>query len=210
MGVAFRVLWPYLYTDTSEGWKLADRRKQLVIALAGVAAELALAVVCTFLWALSPEGAARSVFFVLASTTWMMTLAVNVSPFMRFDGYFALSDFLDFPNLHERNIACARWWMRKTFFGLVESTPEPTLRAGQRALLIAFAYITWLYLFTVFIGFALLVYHIAFKLLGILLMLVEIVWFVARPVGNEVAYLWRARRAAQAAWRPVGAIGALV
>jgi len=160
MGVAFLVLWPYLYTDTSEGWKLADRRKQLVIALAGMAAELALAVVCTFLWALSPEGAARSVFFVLASTTWMMTLAVNVSPFMRFDGYFVLSDFLDFPNLHERSFACARWWMRKTFFGLVESTPEPTLRAGQRAWLIAFAYITWLYRFTVFIGIALLVYRV--------------------------------------------------
>ena len=210
MGVAFLVLWPYLYTDTSEGWKLADRRKQLVIALAGMAAELALAVVCTFLWALSPEGAARNVFFVLASTTWMMTLAVNVSPFMRFDGYFVLSDFLDFPNLHERSFACARWWMRKTFFGLVESTPEPTLRPGQRAWLIAFAYITWLYRFTVFIGIALLVYHIAFKLLGILLMLVEIVWFVARPVWNEMAYLWRARRAVQAAWRPVAVIGALV
>jgi putative peptide zinc metalloprotease protein len=53
MGVAFLVLWPYLYTDTSESWKLADRRKQLVIALAGMAAELALAIVCTFLWALS-------------------------------------------------------------------------------------------------------------------------------------------------------------
>jgi putative peptide zinc metalloprotease protein len=210
MGLAFLVLWPYLYTDTSESWKLADRRKQLVIAVAGMAAEVSLAVVCTFLWALSPEGAARSVFFVLASTTWVMTLAINVSPFMRFDGYFVLSDLLDFPNLHERSFACARWWMRKTFFGLVEPTPEPTLRAGQRAWLIAFAYGTWLYRFTVFIGIALLVYHVAFKLLGIVLMMIEIIWFVARPVWNEVAYLWRARSAVQAAWRPVALVAALV
>lgn len=210
MGLAFLVLWPYLYTDTSESWKLADRRKQLVIAVAGMAAEVALAVVCTLLWALSPEGAARSVFFVLASTTWVMTLAINVSPFMRFDGYFVLSDLLDFPNLHERSFACARWWMRKTFFGLVEPTPEPTLRAGQRAWLIAFAYLTWLYRFTVFIGIALLVYHVAFKLLGIVLMMIEIIWFVARPVWNEVAYLWRARSAVQAAWRPVALVAVLV
>jgi putative peptide zinc metalloprotease protein len=210
MGVAFLVLWPYLYTDTSETWKLADRRKQLVIASAGMAAELMLAVISTFLWALSPEGAAKNVFFVLASTTWVMTLAINLSPFMRFDGYFVLSDLLNFPNLHERSFACARWWMRKTFFGLIEATPEPTLRPGQRAGLILFAYATWLYRLTVFLGIALLVYHIAFKLLGIFLMLVELVWFIARPVWTEAAYLWKARQSVQAAWRPLALVGAIL
>src|SRR3954468_8516801 len=68
LGVAFLVLWPYLYTDTGETWKLGDRRKQFVIACAGMGAELVLAVFSTFLWALSPEGAAKSIFFVLAST----------------------------------------------------------------------------------------------------------------------------------------------
>ncbi len=148
LGVAFLVLWPYLYTDTGETWKLSDRRKQLVIACAGMAAELVLAVFSTFLWALSPEGAAKSVFFVLASSTWIMTLAINLSPFMRFDGYFVLSDLLDFPNLHERSSACARWWLRRAFFGLEEPMPEPQLRPHQRAGLIAFAYITWLYRLT--------------------------------------------------------------
>jgi putative peptide zinc metalloprotease protein len=138
-----------------------------------------------------------------------MTLAVNLSPFMRFDGYFVLSDFLDFPNLHERSFACARWWIRKAFFGLVEPTPEPALRPARRAWLIAFAYVTWLYRFTVFLGIALLVYHIAFKLLGVVLMLIEVVWFVARPIWKELAYLWRARRAVQAAWRPLALVGAL-
>ena len=64
---------------------------------------------------------------------------------------------------------------------------------------------TWLYRFTVFIGIALLVYHVAFKLLGIVLMLIEIIWFVAQPVWNEVAYLWRARSAVQAALAARGA-----
>jgi putative peptide zinc metalloprotease protein len=210
MGLAFLVLWPYLYTDTSETWKLADRRKQLVIASAGMGAELMLAVISTFLWALSPEGAAKNVFFVLASTTWVMTLAINLSPFMRFDGYFVLSDLLNFPNLHERAFACARWWMRKTFFGLVETTPEPTLRPGQRGWLILFAYATWLYRLTVFLGIAVLVYHIAFKLLGIFLMMVELVWFIARPVWTEAAYLWRARQSVHAAWRPLALVCAIL
>jgi putative peptide zinc metalloprotease protein len=210
MGIAFLVLWPFLYTDTSETWKLADRRKQLVIASAGMGSELVLAVFSTLFWALAPEGGAKNILFVLASTTWVVTLAINLSPFMRFDGYFVLSDLLGFPNLHERSFACARWWHRVTFFGLDEPMPEPHLRPRQRAGLIVFAWLTWLYRLTVFLGIALLVYHIAFKLLGIFLMLVELVWFVARPVWKEAAYVWRARRAIKMAWRPAIVALALV
>jgi len=210
MGVAFLVMWPFLYTDTGETWKLADHRKQLVIACAGMAAELSLAVVSTLLWALSPEGAAKHVFFVLASTTWIMTLAVNASPFMRFDGYFVLSDLLNFPNLHERGGACAKWWLRQTFFGLKASTPEPGLRPRQRAALILFAYVTWAYRFTVFLGIALLVYHFAFKLLGIALMMVELVWFIARPVWTEAAFLWTRRSEIHVGWGPTSALSAVV
>jgi putative peptide zinc metalloprotease protein len=210
LGVAFLVLWPYLYTDTGETWKLGDRRKQLVIACAGMGAELVVAVFSTLLWALSPEGAAKSVFFVLASSTWLMTLAINASPFMRFDGYFVLSDLLDFPNLHERGGACAKWWLRRTFFGLDSPMPEPQLRPSQRAWLIAFAYVTWVYRLTVFIGIALLVYHFAFKLLGVFLFLVELIWFIVAPVWREVAHLWKSRAAVRLATRPLtGAVAAL-
>jgi putative peptide zinc metalloprotease protein len=210
MGVAFLVMWPVLYTDTGETWKLGDRRKQLIIASAGMAAELVLAVFSTLLWALSPEGAAKNVFFVLASTSWVMTLAVNLSPFMRFDGYFVLSDALDFPNLHERGGACARWWLRKTFFGLAEPTPEPDLLPRQRAGLILFAYITWAYRLTVFLGIAAMVYFMFWKLLGLFLFLVEILWFVVKPVWREVAYLWKARAYLRFAWRPLGAVALVV
>jgi putative peptide zinc metalloprotease protein len=202
LGVAFLVLWPFLYTDTGETWKLGDRRKQLVIACAGMGAELVLAVFSTLLWALSPEGAAKNVFFVLASTTWIMTLAVNLSPFMRFDGYFVFSDLIDFPNLHERSGALAKNWLRRTFFRMQEPQPEPTLTPRQRGGLIVFAYITWAYRLTIFLGIAVLVYHMFFKLLGLFLMVLELVWFIAKPVYAELAYLWKQRKEVRIAWRP--------
>lgn len=205
LGVAFLVLWPFLYTDTGETWKLGDRRKQLVIACAGMGAELVLAVFSTLLWALSPEGAAKNVFFVLASTTWIMTLAINLSPFMRFDGYFVVSDLLDFPNLHERSTALAKRWLRRTFFGLEEPQPEPTLTPRQRGGLVAFAYVTWLYRLTIFLGLALLVYHMFFKLLGLFLMFIELLWFIAKPVYAELAYVWKQRKDVRIAWRPFAA-----
>jgi putative peptide zinc metalloprotease protein len=209
MGIAFMVMWPYLYTDTGETWKLVDRRKQMIIASAGMASELALAVFATLFWALAPEGGVKSVLFVLATSTWLMTLAINASPFMRFDGYFVLSDALDFPNLHERGTVCARWWLRTRIFGLLEPMPEPSLSLSQRRWLIAFALTTWIYRLVVFFGIALLVYHMFFKLLGVFMMMLEIVWFIARPIWRESTYLWGQRSKIKIAWRPVLA-GALV
>jgi putative peptide zinc metalloprotease protein len=210
MGVAFLVMWPFLYTDTSETWKLADRKKQLAIASAGIISELVLACFATLLWVVTPDGTMKNVFFILATTTWVMTLAINASPFMRFDGYFLLSDILDFPNLHERSFACARWWMRKHFFGLDDEMPEPTLSRRHRNGLIAFAFCVWIYRFTVFLGIALVVYHAFFKLLGVVLMLLEVGWFIIRPVANEARYLLGRKSELRPAWRAISGVLAAV
>jgi putative peptide zinc metalloprotease protein len=193
MGVAFLVMWPVPYTDTGETWKLADWRKQMAIASAGMGAELVLAVFATLLWAITPEGNMKYVLFVLATSTWIITLALNASPFMRFDGYFLLSDAMDFPNLHERSAACARWWIRRTFFGLREPLPEPTFTVLQRFWLVVFALVVWIYRLVVYLGIALLVYHMFFKLLGIVMMMLEFAWFVFKPVWAEMKYLWTRR-----------------
>ncbi len=42
IGVALIVLWPVLYTDITDGWKLSDRRERLMISLAGVIVETVL------------------------------------------------------------------------------------------------------------------------------------------------------------------------
>ncbi|MDK9725003.1 MAG: HlyD family efflux transporter periplasmic adaptor subunit [Sterolibacteriaceae bacterium MAG5] len=188
MGVAFLVMFPVAYTDTNEVWKLADRRQRLAVAAAGVATELVVAVWATLAWGLLPEGAPKAVAFVLATTTWIATLAINISPFMRFDGYFLLADWLDMPNLHSRAFALARWDLRERLFGLGLPPPEFLSRRRQSGLVL-FAYATWIYRLVVFLGIAVLVYTFFIKVVGILLFIVEIGWFVLRPVWSEVK-LW--------------------
>jgi putative peptide zinc metalloprotease protein len=189
MGVAFLVLWPAAYTDTNEVWKLADHRKRLAVASAGVATETLIAIWATLAWTLLPDGGPRSVAFVLATLSWFTTLAINASPFMRFDGYFVLSDWLDMPNLHARAFALARWHLRETLFGLGVPPPEFFPRRKHVALIL-FAWGTWIYRLTVFIGIAALVYHFFIKLAGILLFAVEVVFFIAKPILSELR-VWK-------------------
>lgn len=191
MGIAFLVLWPVAYTDTNDTWRLTSRGQRLRVACAGIATELVIAAWATLGWALLPDGALRSAAFVLATTSWVSTLAVNASPFMRFDGYFILSDWLDVPNLHERSFALARWQLREWLFGLGEEKPEH-FPPGREKALIAFAWATWLYRLVIFLGIAILVYHFFIKLVGLLLFAVEIIWFIALPIHHELL-AWRQR-----------------
>ncbi len=191
MGFALVVLWPMLYTDTSESWKLRSSRQRLAISTAGIAVEIALAGLATLAWALLEDGPLRQAALYLATTGWVLSLALNASPFMRFDGYFILSDLLDFPNLHERSGALSRTWLRRTLLGWADPDPEYFPPRKRRAL-IAFALLTWLYRLIVFLGIAVTVYLFFFKALGIFLFGVELIWFIVRPLWTEIL-VWRRR-----------------
>ncbi len=191
MGIAFVVMWPMLYTDTGESWKLRSNRQRLAIASAGIITELG--------WPASPHwlGAGRSgpvaqCAAVPGDHQLGAVAGPERQPFMRFDGYFITSDLLDFPNLHERAGALARTTLRRNLLGLDEPWPEhfPT---GKRRALVAFAFGTWVYRLLLFLGIAVAVYYFFFKLLGIFLFAVEISWFIVQPVWRELKVWWQRR-----------------
>lgn len=192
LGVALLVMVPVLYTDVNEGWKLTSRRQRVAIGLAGVTAELCCAAIAACAWGFLSDGPARSVAFLVATTTWVTTVLLNLSPFMRYDGYYVLSDWLETPNLHTRAFALARWWLRETLFGFGDPVPEE-FPPHRRRLLIAFALVTWIYRFSLFIGIALVVYHFALKVIGIAMMIVEVGYFLLRPIVSEIM-VWIRRR----------------
>lgn len=192
MGVAFLVLWPLAYTDVNDVWKLKRRDQRLAVGAAGIATELTIAAWSTLAWALLPDGVVRGMAFLLATTTWVMTLAINASPFLRFDGYFLLADWLDMPNLHARAFALGRWRLRETLFAFGDPPPEHLSATRQRGLIL-FAYATWLYRLIVFFGIAVLVYHFFIKILGIFLAIVELAWFIALPIWRELQVGWQQR-----------------
>lgn len=192
MGVAFLVMLPVLYTDTTDAWRLRSRAQRLSIVTAGVRVELYLALVATFAWNILPEGPARSAAFFVATTSWITSLLVNISPFLRFDGYYAFSDWLGIENLQQRAFALGRWRLRQWILGLNDPLPEP-LSLKRVQLMVAYAWATWVYRFFLFLGIALLVYHFFFKALGITLFLIEIFWFILLPMLKELQ-VWYQRR----------------
>ena len=185
IGVAFIVMAPLLYTDVTDSWRLSNRKQRLLIDAAGILVELGLACLATFLWVFLPDGPARGIAFTTATTSWIMSIVLNSSPFTRFDGYYLLSDLLQVDNLQPRAFALGQWRMRQLLFAPDMKPPEVLpVRLGW--ILVAYAWTIWLYRLIIFTGIAVLVYHYFFKILGIILFSVEIWFFVARPIVREI------------------------
>jgi putative peptide zinc metalloprotease protein len=188
MGVAVLMFWPILYTDTTDAWRLRDRRQRVFIGLAGMMVELGIASVCLLLWNFLPEGFLRTVLFMLSTSTWIMTLAVNLNPLMRFDGYYVLSDLSGVENLQERSNAMGRWQLREALFGYGLPAPE-----DGRRWLIPFSYAVWLYRLMVYFGICFLVYTYFFKALGVILAIAQAIRLVVIPLGREFMLWWDKR-----------------
>jgi len=186
IGVAFLVLLPLAYTDVNDSWKLPRRRQRLAVGGAGILVELVIAAWATLAWALLPDGMARDAAFLLASTTWISTLLINASPFLRFDGYFLLMDWLEMPNLHQRAFALGRWQLRKALFAIGDDPPE-ALSRRRHAGIVGFAYLVWVYRAIVFAGIAVVVYQVFPKPLGPFLAAVEVAWFLFMPLWREMS-----------------------
>ncbi len=187
IGVAFLVGWPVLYTDTTDAWKLLERHKRMRIVAAGMLVESVLAGFCLLGWGLVEDGLLRSVFFLIATSSLLMTLVVNLNPLMRFDGYFLFSDWLRLPNLEQRAFAVGRWRLREWLFAYGEVCPDP-----GRQRLAWFAFAVWIYRFFLFLGIALLVYQFFFKAAGLILFAVELAYFIGLPILRELGQ-WRVR-----------------
>ncbi len=193
MGVSFLLMFPVLYTDTTGAWAITSRKRRLAIDVAGVTAELMCAVLCTTAWLLLPDGALRSTAFVLATSSWVLSVGININPFMRFDGYYLLSDLINVPNLQARSFALMGWSLRRHVFGLPDAPPEQ-LSAGLTRGLIVYAVLTAVYRLFLFGGIALLLYLTLFKPLGLILAAIEIGVFIVRPVVTELGRLWGRRK----------------
>lgn len=191
-GVAFMAFVPMLYTDVTDAWKLPLRKQRIHIDMAGIYVECAVAGLCLFLWAFLPDGPMRSAVFVLATVSIFMSFVVNLNPFMRFDGYFVLADLIGVPNLQPRGFNLLRYQIRRMLFASSEQPPE-IFNLTLHVSIVVYAVITAVYRFFLYLGIAVLVYHFVIKLVGIMLLIGEVWYFILAPVWRETSEWWKMR-----------------
>jgi len=193
MGIALLLFFPCMYCDTTDAWKLADRRQRMVIGAAGILTEMALAIIATYIWSFTQPGIVNSLAFYLLVVSTASTVLFNGNPLMKFDGYFILIDYLRKPNLAARSAAFVKYLFMNRVLGLTE-VMNPARSAEENLLLSAYGVSAFIYRFFLYFGIVVGIYSRFDKLLGIVLAVVALGLFVVRPLAVGSMNLWKKRK----------------
>ena len=187
MGVALIFMLPVCYCDTTDAWRLNDRRQRLRINAGGMAAEAVLALIAGLLWLIFPDGILKTLAFFIAVTSLGTTVLINLNPFLKFDGYYLLADALQIDNFQSKSFATMRWQLRSWVIGSQEVMPYQVSHRQKRVMCL-YAASTWLYRFFLYQVIALMVYQFWFKALGVILMTGVICTMLIQPMVKELVF----------------------
>jgi putative peptide zinc metalloprotease protein len=106
-GVSWMLIFPAPFIDISQANMLAKKYQRILVSCAGIAAELLIAGLALWLWQHTEPSLLRHVLLATWLTAGLSTLVFNANPLMKMDGYYALTDALELPNLAQRS---AQYW----------------------------------------------------------------------------------------------------
>ncbi|AMV30665.1 Peptidase family M50 [Pirellula sp. SH-Sr6A] len=98
---SFGMLCPYV--DISESWQCPRVHQRMIIAMGGMILECWLAAVAAIAWGFTTSGPLNLIAFQVMIVCSVTTFLFNANPFIKYDGYYVMSDWLGLQNLRERS-----------------------------------------------------------------------------------------------------------
>jgi putative peptide zinc metalloprotease protein len=193
MGVAFLLFLPCLFCNTTEAWRLADRRQRMVISAAGIIAEATLAVVSVFVWYFTKPGILNSVAFYVMTLSLVSTIIFNGNPLIKLDGYFILMDWLRIPNLAGKSSEHLKSLFMNKVLG-ISAVESPAGDPREYLIFSVYGVCAFVYRIFLYCGIVSGIYYRFDKFLGIALAVPALAVFVVRPVIKGAFTLYQRRK----------------
>jgi putative peptide zinc metalloprotease protein len=147
MGFALIYLAPAFYTDTTEGEVQGTRYQRLIIALAGVWAELIIYAIATPIWwNTPPDTPVHNAAYIAMLITGITAALINWNPLIKLDGYHMMCEILGIVDLKEASTAYVSAWVKRRIWGLPVEVPYVPKR--RRLGFTVYALLSGLYSYT--------------------------------------------------------------
>lgn len=213
-GLMVMAFYPMPYVDASASSAIPSKWRRIHVALAGISFEFALAALALYVWVLSEPGLVKAMALNVMLIAGVSTLVINGNPLLRYDGYYALCDLIEMPNLAQRSNRYWGYLAERHLFGLKSARPEALSRRERLAFLL-YAPLAWLYRTMVVVAIAIFVAQ-HYLLIGILIALWSLWLSVLWPLLKLLKLVLAGERLAEVRGRAVattlaglGAIGLL-
>ena len=194
---------PAFFCNVNDAWTFPELRARLWVTAAGSWIQLVIASVAAIVWwAATPGTMVSQVAFAAVLIGGITTVFMNANPLIPLDGYYALSDYLEVPNLRQRAFAHLSWLIKTRVFGLDLPKP-PADEREERVFLIygglAAAYIALILSFAAATAFGWLSRW--FGSVGVVVFLVALFMAVRAPFRAVLSTSAMALRKHRSAWR---------
>jgi putative peptide zinc metalloprotease protein len=141
IGLLMIMFMPAAYTDTSDSYCLVKRYQRVLVIGGGVLVQLIIAAISLFLWNGSSPGTWLNFLSYLLMSAALFTVALNLNPLAKFDGYYLAVALTGINNLRSRGF---RFY--KNLF-----TGNPIQERKNDALILAlYAPLSFVYIYFVF------------------------------------------------------------
>lgn len=122
-GLMFVLFSPVAWVDVTSAWNFRSRWQRIVVSCAGMYLEFLIAGIAAICWGNSSDPIWASLTRNIVMSASITTLVFNLNFLMRFDGYYILSDALDFQNLYQTGQQGIDYWCRRYLLGMSASPP---------------------------------------------------------------------------------------
>jgi putative peptide zinc metalloprotease protein len=136
---------PAFYCNVSDAWSFPERRARLWVTAAGSWIQIVVASLGAIVWWAAAPGTLPSHAGAAAMLVGgVTTLLTNANPLLPLDGYFALADWLEIPNLRHRALAHFDWWLKTRVLRL--EVPKPSATAYEERVFLTYGSLSATYI----------------------------------------------------------------
>ena len=143
VGAVLLLFIPLPYVDVTSSWRFGSKWQRMIVAAAGLYAELFLAALAAICWSYSDSALVQHHAVNVMLTAGVVTLLFNLNPLMRFDGYYLLTDFLELPNLASHGQQDFWYLTRRWLVGITANRPRWPEGQGWVIRMYGFAAFAW-------------------------------------------------------------------
>ena len=156
IGFLFMFFNPCMYANVNDAWLFENKNHRLYVTFAGCFIEFLVGSIAVYIWLLTQKGALINMLaFKVIIVCFFSAIFMNFNPLMKFDGYFALSDYLEMPNLRDRSKEYFSYLVQTKIFRLKKECDVLTKR--EQWILSIFGFLVTIYMINVMTGLLFLV-----------------------------------------------------
>jgi len=131
MGITLLLFVPIPYVNASSATTFQQRHQRITVSAIGIMVELFLASIALLVWLNISSGLLSAICLDMVLIGSISTILFNGNPLLKYDAYYALSDWLAIPNLANRSKQYLGYLVYRYIFGFMErQAPTENRREG--------------------------------------------------------------------------------